>query len=118
MSAKHGKSIRAQFAAHGLDIRSVGGAAREIKRLNDELRAGWDMLLAAKRDSFRMDWLEANAHYELRLRAGPSVAEVARWWTRYVSFHSFTGTTIREAVDQARNDFPVVSAPQRVEAER
>lgn len=103
MTAKSVKSLRAEFAEHGLDIRSVRGAAREINRLIGELRHEQNKRLAAEQDVRRMDWLEANASYELRLRPG----QVERWWTRYVSFHSWVGSTIREAVDRARGDFPV-----------
>jgi hypothetical protein len=74
---------------------------REIRRLEESAKE-----LNVERA--RIDWLQENAHHELKIeREHTSRFSLERWYRRYVSFHTWGGANLREAIDEARASAPL-----------
>lgn len=54
-------------------------------------------------DAARLNWLDANAKYELVIDADGDDVRLKRWKTKYITYLSAYGRGIREAIDAFRS---------------
>lgn len=83
-------------------------SAQYVSRLKEERDAMLRRAVAAERDwqaeKRRVDWLQKNGPFELRIETmtvPAGAVRISRWYRKYVSFHAFDGRDMREAIDNA-----------------
>jgi chromosome segregation ATPase len=70
-----------------------------IEAAETRIRELASRLDSAERDTARLDWLQASASSELRIRVIDGRTYLTRWHRRYITSHDTVGESLRECVD-------------------
>ena len=65
-----------------------------------------ELRISAGHDADALGWIERYANHEIRITRRANGVTVDRWYRRYVSYHSFSGRTLRDALREARELAP------------